>query len=633
MKKLLLTLLPVMALSFVLTAQDTLFVEDFDGGIPDTWTTEGENGEVWVWSEDATPVELLYQGTLYNATYAGNAGPIDSPTANNGAALFNSDAYDSAVEATPGSGPITSPHYSTLTSPVFDCSGYETVTLKFNHYYRNFDSQISYEISVDSGQTWSADTLGSKVVTNLSTSPSTVLVEDITDVAAGEETVQIRFVFEGDYYFWLIDDITVVGDITKEVGIPEYFFFSAQDYQRPVLTPVDTMFFQTSVANYSAEPIENLVLRARVVRNEGDDVVTIYDDSTVVESFPALTVDTLTLDGTFVPGLNDLELGDYTLVYDVYPQDRNDYDDVNNQAAEGFIIGGSTFSKTRDLVTNRGYGGQFDYEIGNVFEIGAAPIMGGDTLGFNASTVTTAVSVNPAESIAGENATAFLYKVNDFVNQDWGNFPPTPKDDPEEAGVRSIAFAQIEFPDDYENDDPVTAELLNLTTGESGVTLEPNSQYVLTVSYVDATNVAFQAGDSRINYTNNLGSMLWFPPEDRWFLNSFGSTVDFIPFIELGTDLVIVDQDEVALPEASMNVFPNPIRSGENLNVAIDLETPQEAAVFLAHMDGRIISNQEFDVIQKETVQIETQNLAAGQYIIRLSTNDGTRTMKFSVVR
>lgn len=633
MKKLLLTLLPVMALSFVLTAQDTLLVEDFDGGIPDTWTTEGDNGEVWVWSEDGTPVELLYQDTLYEATFAGNSGAIESSTATNGAALFNSDAYDSAEEATPGSGPILSPHYSTLTSPVFDCSGYETVTLKFNQYYRNFDSEISYEISVDSGQTWSADTLSEKVVTNLSTSPSTVVIEDITDVAAGEETVQIRFVFAGDYYFWLVDDITVVGDITKEVGVPEFFFFSAQDYQRPELTPADTMFFQTSVANYSAEPVENLVLRARVIRDEGDQIATIYDDSTVVESFPGLTEDTITLDGFFVPSVEDLELGEYTLVYDVYPQDRNDYDDVNNQAVEGFIVGGSAFSKTRGAITNRGYGGQFDYEIGNVFEIGTAPVMGGDTTGFLATTVTTAVSVNPAESIGGENVTAFLYKVNDFVSQDWSNFPPTPKDDPEEAGARSIGFAQIEFPNEYENDAPVTGELLDLATGESGVLLEPNSQYILTVSYVDAANVAFQAGDSRINYTNNLGSMLWFPPEESWFLNSFGSTVDFMPFIELGTELVIVDQDEVALPEASMNIFPNPVRSGENLNVAIDLETPQEAAVILAHIDGRIISNQELDMVQKETVQLETQNLAAGQYFVRLSTNEGTRTLKFSVVR
>jgi len=630
MKRLLLTLLPVLALSFASMAQDTLFVEEFDGGIPDSWTTSGVNGEIWSWSPDATADEIMYNDTTYSASFTTGFN-LNSLSADNGVALFSSEAFDTGGTGMLGMGPIPSPHTSYLTSPVLDCSGTSSVAVRFNQAFLNFQASTFIEVSTDNGENWTSFSISrnDRVPTNFWTGPDDVQIVDITEAAAGEPEVQIRMTFDGDYYFWMVDDIYVIADIPKEVGIPDYFYFSAVDYERPEITPVDTMFFETSVQNQGKDTIENLVLRARVLREEGDNTTTIYEDSTVVADFPPNFQDTILLDGIYVPEEGDLPLGDYIVVYDVFSQDREDFTDINNQSLERFIVGENTFSKTPTPRSGFRYTGG-DYEIGNIFEIGPAPALGGDTTTLLASTVTTAIGVPAGENVDGSQLTAVLYKVNDFVNEDLSNFPDDIKEGPE-AGMTSIGFAQIEIPMGYEDETPISGELLSSTTGQPDIALEPNAQYVLTISYTDDLSIVFQAGDFLIDYGRNLAYLNWFVDRQLWFLNAFGN--NYAPFIELGTELVIVDQDEVPLPEASMNIFPNPVQAGENMNVALDLERPQEANLYVAGMDGRVVSTQQFDSIQKETVQVATQNLPAGQYIIRLSTNDGTRTMKFSVVR
>ena len=71
MKKLLLTLLPVLALALLGTAQDTLFFEDFDGGIPDDWEIgPGDpEGAVWQWSPDGTASSIMFEGETVEAGF------------------------------------------------------------------------------------------------------------------------------------------------------------------------------------------------------------------------------------------------------------------------------------------------------------------------------------------------------------------------------------------------------------------------------------------------------------------------------------------------------------------------------------------------------------------------------------
>jgi hypothetical protein len=633
MKKLLLTLLPILALSFASTAQDTLFVEEFDGGIPDTWEISEGNplGGVWQWSATASADSVTFMGERYAATFYGNIGQMNSQTPDNGAAMFNSDALDSGEGAAPGTGPLLAPHEGSLTSPFIDCSGQDNVYLKFNQSYRNFQSSSILEVSVDSGMTWMNFPVNEGIGVNTWTGGGDVAFVNISEAAAGEEDVQIRFTFSGDYYFWLIDDIVVVSNIGKEVTIPDYFYLSSVDYARPEVTPVDTFFFQTSVANLGSDTVENLVLRARVLRDLGEDgFETLYDDSTIVQNYPPGASDTIFMEDLIYLPEGELTLGEYLIVYDAYPQDRDDYIDGNNQGSTDFIITSDLFSKEDGVTTGLRPGAGGDYDIGSIFEVGPYPQA--DSAKLQVSTLELSAGTDEAVDgpMAGRQVLCVLYKVNEGINPDFSNFPPSPKDG-EEAGMTSIAFGQLDFPEDYENYTTISVELQSLPPNPPEIFLEPNAQYVVAVTYDSDNNIIFHGWSDERNYLGNLAYLLWLQNEEEWSLNAFGA--DIAPILRLRSNLILVNQDNVPLPETAMNIFPNPVAAGNDMNVQVDLESPQDAMVLITDLNGRILSMQNFDQLHRETVQAQTSQLPAGQYFIRLSTDEGTRTMKFSVVR
>jgi hypothetical protein len=636
MKKLLLTLLPVLALSFAVTAQDTLFVEEFDGGIPDTWTIdEGDPlGGVWQWSATASADSVTFMGERYAANFYGTIGQMNSDTPENGAAMFNSDALDGGEGGSPRTGPLVAPHFSVLTSPSIDCSSQtDNVFLKFHQSYRNFQSSSRVEVSNDGGMTWTDFPVNTDIGVNTWTGGGDIALLDISEVAAGEADVRIRFIWDGDYYFWLIDDIVVVSNIGAEVSIPDYFYLSSVDYARPEAMPIDTFFFQTSVANRGTSPVENLVLRARVLRDLGDDgFETLYEDSTIVQDFPAGASDTIFMEDLIYLPEGELTVGDYLVVYDAFPQDRQDYIGGNNQGSVDFIITENLFSKDDGATGGIRPGAGGDYDVASIYEIGAFPAS--DSLKFVASSVQVAAGTNDEDGpMDGRQVTVILYKVNDGIEPDLSNFPPSPKDGME-AGMTSIAFAQLEFPaeyDDYSATAPMAATLLPLDPTVDEIVLEPNAQYMVGVSYADDNNVIFQGWSDDRNYLGNLAYLLWIQNEESWFLNGFGA--DTAPVIRLNMEVLPVQQDNIPLPENAMNIFPNPVTAGNNMNVQVDLEAAQDAMLLVTDVEGKVVSLQNFDQIQQETLQAQTSHLAAGQYFIRLSTNEGTRTMKFTVVR
>jgi hypothetical protein len=89
------------------------------------------------------------------ALFWGTNDPIDSPSAANGCAMYNSDVYDGGG-ITVGGGPYPGTHSGSLTSPSIDLTGQEAVTLVFHQYARANAPMVStlVEVSNDSGETW-----------------------------------------------------------------------------------------------------------------------------------------------------------------------------------------------------------------------------------------------------------------------------------------------------------------------------------------------------------------------------------------------------------------------------------------------------------------------------------------------
>jgi len=83
----------------------------------------------------------------------------------------------------------------------------------------------------------------------------------------------------------------------------------------------------------------------------------------------------------------------------------------------------------------------------------------------------------------------------------------------------------------------------------------------------------------------------------------------------------------------SINVAPNPIASGLNLNLNVESEKSFEGEVFVLNASGQQVLQQKLNFEQGENVRsIETANLSSGLYIMNLRSNDGkVKSTKFVV--
>ncbi len=147
--------------------------------------------------------------------YATGSTPINSPSMANGVALFDSDFMDNGgTQGAFGTGTCPSPHRGELHSPAIDLTGYTDISLNAKLYlnYRNFAiTEISIGFSSDGGVTWNDFSIDQGVAVNAAFAPAFITVP-LTDVTAGIANLgncKLRLTFDGDYYYLMIDDLSL----------------------------------------------------------------------------------------------------------------------------------------------------------------------------------------------------------------------------------------------------------------------------------------------------------------------------------------------------------------------------------------------------------------------------------------
>ena len=623
MKKLLL-LATGLVLALAAQAQDTLAViweEQFDGGIPADWTiSEGTPaGAVWQWSDDAEADDADLDGVVTDALFWGTRGPIQSPSAANGCAMFNSDVYDGGGIGV-GSGPFPGTHGGSLTSPYIDCSGYDAVSLKMNQYARANANAIStiFEVSVDSGMTWTAFEINPEVVGNGGTAPDDVLILDISSVAANQVAVQLRFTWNGRYYFWLIDDVQIIETPRNNLAIGDFFYPPASFATPMSQIDTDTMGFSADVTNLGRDDRYDVVLKATVTDDAG---AVLYQDSVVVDTLPAFYVDSsFVIEELYIPeGLSE---GVYDINYEVYSlTESDDFDPTDNAFGEQFVITENLFAMEDGNLGGIRPGGGGDYQMGNVYRI--SPLAGP---GFIATTLTTAGGKSAADGpIIGETVTMLMYRVKDEVLPDYSNFNDASTGDagdPEDH-LELIGFNSYEFPEGYTNYDIADVDILNIDA-DPGVELEPGARYFVVNSYQDDAALIFTGVDDDIEYFQ-VSTIVF---TSNWFLGGFGPEESSA----VRMTIALIDAtDEAPLPETALNLYPNPAM--DELTVDLDLEQQGPALIVIAGVDGKIMMMREFDNVQDENLRFDISNYPAGSYFVRVGTEEGTKTKQFVKIR
>jgi len=157
-------------------------------------------------------------GAYWNGTTA-----VGSPSQANGVALFDSDFLDNGgVVGAFGTGTSPSAHRGELISPRMDLTGYtdSALTIQFFTYYRAFNtSGMLISFSTDDGQTWSTERDFKTAVPDLTEGFARILFATETAGVANLSQCRIRFTFDGDYYFVLVDDVTVEVSPAYDISI------------------------------------------------------------------------------------------------------------------------------------------------------------------------------------------------------------------------------------------------------------------------------------------------------------------------------------------------------------------------------------------------------------------------------
>jgi hypothetical protein len=214
-------LITVQQSSTIDAAEFVIWSEDFSNGIPSTWLNSGTaNGSadpdaVWAYrSPTTTPSDTVGS----QGGYSGSGTPIASVTASNGFVIFDSDFLDNAgIAGNFGNGIAPGPQKSELITGLIDLSSAGSINLNFTQYYRRFEGPgasqtvpATYiDFSTDGGATFPYSvTLNSNISINSST-PINDLVSIPASYLGGQDSVKIRFRWDGHYYFWMIDDINI----------------------------------------------------------------------------------------------------------------------------------------------------------------------------------------------------------------------------------------------------------------------------------------------------------------------------------------------------------------------------------------------------------------------------------------
>lgn len=550
-----------------------------------------------------------------------------------GAALFSSDFLDSRGLAADAVGQAPAPHTGELWSPIFDATGFNNLSLIFQQTNRHFQSASTIDCfqstavswSEDGGVTWKPlqcieENEGYGLYERLPrNTPTTIKLVG----SKGTNKFRIKFHFDGDYYYWLLDDVKV-GVLKNNVTLSKsWASLPTAVMQR---NNTDSVRFMVDVVNNGTLPARNVKVTADVI-NAATGAVAF----TTTRNYGTLAADSLAADelmpqAFFPPNA----VASYNIRYKL----TYDSTDMFQRDDSLFYANGL---RTRDSL--------FSAEQPGGFLLGYAPSVSSTTrawkLGqyyyFPKGTTSTATRISGYAETATATArvyTAGLYEWND-VN----------KNDSVEVGERRLVAAG-------ETNMPAggASNLLDIRLenflGTGPVYLKNNQAYLAMIEITPsvASTTWFNYFDDRARYsygplrfaTKKAGAPRYggiidingSDPNSVWRTSVFGGT-QYNPRVSLFAWPIRIDTKDDLPSTYKINVYPNPV--GETLNVNVDFPKSEEAVLFrIFDLKGQLLQEKEFSNVQKETVNMNVNQLANGNYLLQVQTvGNQAKTLKF----
>lgn len=604
--------------------------EDFTNGIPSDWGNVDlldNNGE-WTWCDDPTEMSgggcpgVTIGQTAFGATTAGSG--------------FVTVASDEI-----GSGNNT--HTSELTTSAINCSSYSEVWISFETtigiYVMQASSNVFLQVSSDSVSWENYLIFPTLNGTDVWSENPELITMDLTEAAAGESTVYLRWRWQAGWeYYWNLDDINLYESNPApphDLRVNTNWFATFLNSMTPG-SQVEPFGFMADVENVGSADQTNASLNMKIVNN-ADPSTSLYDESIDFDTVfvGELEENQLFPDEGFLP---DSDPGVYTAVYTV-TADSMDANFSNNQITFGFEVTDSIFAKDSGLANATGgapptnvWGPNepYSWAYGNYYYLPNGE-------GMYATKASFGLANANDPGISGKQINVRLYKWNSD-NDGGEDMDPTERD--------WIGSAIYTIVGDESPTDMITVPLYT-PVNNNPIELEDDAAYVLMLEYAatDQTIVAFMITQDTdyaptIYRSQELGEpryaalVAFGEPLSGESYNSFGFGRDVVPVARLHVSEypLLTRVDEVLSSDNKLRVYPNP--ADDFIQVSISLvEQHDNAGIEMVDLNGKVMKHRSLENLQETQFKFSLEGLPNGSYFINLNTPEGQRTVPFSKVK
>lgn len=613
--------------------REIVFHETFENGFNGSTDLGG-----WTFSHSLTGVasqqgtqwsigDVNYVNVYGNGVAGSNALVSSSPGSY---ALWDGAAY---AEQYPSSAATSAQFYSAyLNAPEMDLSDLSTVIVDFQQVFRYCcfpGSPVSLGVSVDGGTTWTNfDAIGDAIEgANIQSINPLNTTIDISCIAAGESSVRLRFAYNAQeaagytHYYWGIDEVVVYGNENdNDLFIKELVCGNILNNWEHRVTP------QEQIRTLDDGGVIVGVLAGNKGADEQSDVTVTFTFTsptgveTIVESDPFHLYSALTdticphveaswffWESDFVP----TEMGTYTFTAVINGLEENEDAFINNTIEETLV-----FNTIAEYGHDADTAEEFQWQVGSRFVSGTEgprqPSGFGSHYAFpnsnsNAHGITVRFGSN---TVSGIEFKAALIAQTD---QNMDNSP-------------MVASGDYETREGWNNNEPLYFAFNgSLPVGgmypAQSYSVSPFSSGTNYVAAIWRQNQGIGNLTVRAQEHNDvdLSSVAWEQGGDQafhWF--HFQEYNYAVRLILSNQHHVAVSAEEIEMPKASFNVYPNP--AVNETRVAFNLTESSFIAYEVRDLQGKLMDTDNVGRFGAglNSFSLNVSNYPAGNYIVGL---------------
>lgn len=556
------------------------WTEDFAGGFPAGWSVLDSSGICpWTYSTDGS------WGFFNGTSGASPTNPITSTSANNGFMICDPDSANNATYGQPSGS-----NYQYLSSyfgtNAIDCSGRSSVILTFEQFFRYNNSVGMYVQVSNNGTNWTTFNVSGGQANNVASTNAQLITLNLSNIAANQPTVYLRFGWSARVYYWMIDDIALREAEANDVMIGDNWWGTGQyqnQYYKIPMSQISPITFYSEISNNTGVTLNNVYSTATALNGASQ----VFQGNSATASLAAVELDTFVVSSTWTPSA----AGSYDLIFNCDVSGALDGDLNNNVAVDSVTITSTLYgldnlfsgSQSTGGISNFSSNTGFEFRIGNVYEI-----INDDGIQCIEAGISN-IAQNNGKSVYGE------VHVWDDVNSVWELRGST--------DVYDLTAADL-------------GQIINLPLFTEAQVYAGEEALVVVGHYGGATD---GSDDVRFMYGQSVpeGMVYGFDAGGTSYYLSNPRAIVVRAEFDCGLSIAENDFDK-------LEVYPNPAQ--DQLTIRFEGNGAEVQWILIDAQGKQVLSAYEATFMGKNEVQVNTTTLQGGVYTLKLRNANGEAT-------